>query len=54
MHFVELGEFSENVEIFAQIETTVWQEFLQASEDLNLRTIAALENLGVKLAVPPR
>jgi MscS family membrane protein len=52
VRFVEFGEYSKNVEVFAYIETTNWRDFLAISEDINLQTAAALRSVGVALAVP--
>ena len=51
VRFVEFGEYSKNVEVFAYIETTNWRDFLAISEDINLQTAAALRSVGVALAV---
>lgn len=54
VRFVNLGEFSINLDLFAHISTTDWVEFLAISEEINLNTIRILDSVGVKLAVPPR
>jgi MscS family membrane protein len=54
VRFLEFGEFSKNIEIFAHINTTDWQEFLEIAENLNLKTGGVLESTGVRLALPTR
>jgi MscS family membrane protein len=54
VNFIEFGEYSKNIEVFAHINTTDWQEFLTIAEDINLVTLGVLEETGVLLAVPPR
>jgi MscS family membrane protein len=54
VRFVELGEFSINVEVFVQVDTTDWEEFLAIAEDINLDTIGILEAVGVRIAIPRR
>lgn len=52
--FVEFGEFSKNIDVFAHITTADWKEFLEVAEVINLKTVGVLETVGVKLAEPPR
>lgn len=54
VRFVEIGEFSVNIDVFAHINTTDWSKFLEISENINLRTIGALGEAGVDPAVRPR
>ena len=51
---IGFGEFSIDVEVFAHVGTTEWEEFLTIAEDINLGTINVLERVGAKLAEPPR
>ncbi len=53
VRFVELGEFSKNIEVFAHVTTANWQEFLEVAERINLATVGVLDSLGVELAKPP-
>jgi MscS family membrane protein len=48
------GEFSIDIEIFANVRTTNWTDFLAIAEDINLATVNVLERTGAKLAEPPR
>jgi len=54
VRFVAFGQYSKDVEVFAHIDTTDWQEFLAISEQINLATLGVLEATGIRLAVPPR
>ena len=54
VRFFEFGEFSKNIEVFAHINTTDWQEFLAIAEDINLKTVGVLESIGIELAKPAR
>ena len=51
---IGFGEFSIDVQVFAHVGTTDWEEFLAIAEDINLGTIAVLEKAGAKIAEPPR
>ena len=54
VRFVGFGEYSKDIEVFAHIDTTDWQEFLAIAEEINLATQGVLEATGARLAVPPR
>ena len=54
VRFVAFGEYSKDIEVFAQVDTTDWQEFLSISEEINLATQGVLEAVGARLAVRPR
>jgi MscS family membrane protein len=54
VRFVEFGEFSINLEVFAHVATTDWPAFLAVAEEINLRTLEAVESAGARLAMPPR
>lgn len=54
VRLVGLSEFSIDVQVFAHVGTTDWNEFLAIAEDINLGTIATLEKLGAKIAEPRR
>jgi MscS family membrane protein len=43
-----------NVEIFAYVDTSDWNEFLAIQEDINLRILDILEKAGTGLAFPSR
>ena len=54
VHFIAFGEYSKDIEVFAHIDTTDWQEFLSISEEINLAVLGVLEANEARLAVPPR
>jgi MscS family membrane protein len=54
VRFFEFGEYSKNIEVFAHINTTDWEEFLAVAEDINLKTVGVLESVGIDLAKPAR
>ena len=54
VRLIGFGEFSVDVDVFAHVGTTDWEEFLAIAEDINLGTIGVLERIGAKLAEPPR
>ena len=51
---IDFGEFSISIEVFAHISTTVWDEFLEIAEIINLGSIGVLKKVGTTLAKPPR
>jgi len=52
--FVGFGEFSIDLQMFVQVGTSDWREFLAIAQEINLSVIRVLDEAGVKLAVPPR
>jgi MscS family membrane protein len=52
VRFKEFGDSSLDVHVFAYIKTTVYSEFLEVSEDLNLRIMDIISQAGTELAVP--
>jgi len=42
---------SQDIEVFANINTTVWRDYLAATEQLNLKILDAVEAAGASLAV---
>ncbi|MFQ5514957.1 MAG: mechanosensitive ion channel family protein [Myxococcota bacterium] len=52
VRFVAFGAFSLDLEIFAYISTSDWNEFLQVREDLLLRIIDVVEASGTGFAFP--
>jgi MscS family membrane protein len=51
--FVQVGNFSLDVEIFAYVLTTDWEDFLAVQEDILLRIMGVIEASGTGFAVPP-
>jgi MscS family membrane protein len=52
VRFVEIGEDSLQIEIFAHIDTTDWGEFLELKEELNLKVLEVVAESGTGLALP--
>lgn len=52
IRFVELGTYSINLDVFAYITVTDYNEFKQVAEDLNLRIIDIVAEAGSHLALP--
>jgi MscS family membrane protein len=52
VRFVEIADDSLQIEIFAHIDTTVWADFLEISEDLNLKILEVIARTGTSLALP--
>jgi len=52
VRFKEFGEYSLDIRIFAYIDTTAYSEFLEVSEDLNLRIMEIIHQAGAALAIP--
>jgi len=52
VRFVEFGEFSLDLEVFAYVDVTNWDEFQQVAEDLNLRIMDVVKQAGSGIAKP--
>jgi MscS family membrane protein len=52
VRFVEIADDSLQIEIFVHLDTTVWVEFLELTEELNLRFLEAVADAGTRLALP--
>jgi len=52
VRFKEFGGSSLDIHVFAYIKTTVYSEYLEVGEDLNLRIMDIIKEAGTKLAVP--
>ena len=52
VRFVEIADDSLQIEIFAHIDTTVWVEFLEITEELNLRILEVVAEAGTSLSLP--
>lgn len=53
VRFLGFGTNSLDVEVFAYVFATSWNQFLQIQEELLLRTIECIESAGVQMASPP-
>ena len=54
IRFTEYGEHSLNLEIFAYITTSDFNEYLESVEELNLRILDIIAAAGTELALPAR
>ena len=54
VRFKEIGEDAFLIEVFANLDTTVWTEYLELVEDLNLRFLEIVDAAGTSLALPAR
>lgn len=54
IRFSGFGEYSVDLGIFAYVHASDYGEFLGVAEDLNLRVMEIIEQVGAKLAAPPR
>lgn len=52
VNFDAFGDSSLNIFLYFFTKTTVWEEFLQVKEDVNLKIMSILENEGVAVAFP--
>ena len=54
VHFTDFGPSSLDILVYCFTRTTVWAEYLEAREDVNLRIMDILEGLGMEIAFPSR
>ena len=54
VRFIGFGDYSLDLEIFAYVGTSDFNEFLACQEDLNLRIMRIIEEAGTGLALPSR
>ena len=52
VRFVGAGSYSLDIEVFAYIRTTDYDEYLQFQQDLLLRIMDAISAAGTALAIP--
>ncbi|RLA22696.1 MAG: hypothetical protein DRQ62_07515 [Gammaproteobacteria bacterium] len=52
VRFKEFGEYSLNLEVFAYLKTTDYNEYLSIAEELNIQIIEAVAQAGTSIAVP--
>jgi len=50
--FTDFGAYSLNIYIYCFTKTTVWDEFLTVKEELNLKIMKLVEELGIEIAFP--
>ncbi|MGI6778182.1 MAG: mechanosensitive ion channel family protein [Acetivibrionales bacterium] len=54
VYFERFGENSLDIFIYMFTITTVWKEFLEVQEDVNLKIIEIIRELGLEIALPSR
>ena len=54
VHFLEFGEYAQELELYVYIKTTDFAEYLEHREDINLRINDIVDAVGVKLVIPAR
>jgi MscS family membrane protein len=54
VRFLEFGEYSQELELYAYIKTKIFSEYLEHREDINLKINDIVESVGVKLVIPAR
>ena len=52
VRFVGAGQYSLDIEVFAYIRTSEYDEFLKIQQDLLLRIMDAIHSAGTALAIP--
>jgi MscS family membrane protein len=52
VRFVGVGTYSLNVEVFAYVKTSDYDEFLAVQQELLIKLLQAVERAGTALAVP--
>jgi MscS family membrane protein len=54
VRFIGFGESSLNLEVFAYVRTSDWEEFLAIQEDIHLRIMDVVTTSGTSFAFPSR
>jgi small-conductance mechanosensitive channel len=54
VRFAGFGEYALNVEIFAYVDTSDWNEYLAIQEDMDLRILKIVEEVGTGFAISSR
>ncbi len=54
VYFESFGDHSLNIFIYCFTGTTIWDEYLEVRQDINLKIMAILEEEGVSIAIPSR
>ncbi len=52
VRFNEIGEDALKIEVFAYLDTTVWQEYLELAEEINLLILDVVAREGTSLSLP--
>jgi MscS family membrane protein len=54
VYFERFGESSLDIFMYFFTKTTVWEKFLEVQEDVNLKIVGVLKDLGISIALPAR
>lgn len=54
VYFERFGESSLDIFLYLFTKTTVWQKYLEVQEDINLKIMDILDELGISVAFPSR
>jgi len=54
VYFESFGDHSLNIFIYCFTRTTIWAEYLEVKQDINLKIMGILEGEGVSIAIPGR
>ncbi|HKI51773.1 MAG TPA: mechanosensitive ion channel family protein [Geothermobacteraceae bacterium] len=54
VNFTDFGASSLDIMVYCFTRTTVWEEYLDARQDLNLQIMDLLEGMGLEIAFPSR
>ena len=52
VHLVEIADDALKIEVFAYVDTTVWVDYLELAEELNLRILEIVADAGTSLSLP--
>ena len=52
VRFKDIGDDALKIEVFAYFDTTVWSEYLELAEDMNLKILEIVADAGTGLALP--
>lgn len=52
VRFIEIADDALKIEVFFYIDTTVWAEYLEIAEELNLRILEIVADVGTTLSLP--
>jgi MscS family membrane protein len=52
VRFIEIADDALKIEVFAHLDTTVWAEYLELAEELNLRILEIVAEAGTSLSLP--
>lgn len=54
VHFTEFNASSLDIQVYCFTSTTVWEDYLDARQDVHLQIMKILEGMGIEIAFPSR